>query len=154
MRVVLQRVTEASVEVEGVVVGAIAHGFVALVGVAEGDGMEQADALATKTVELRVFADDAGKFNRSLLDVGGAVLVVSQFTLLADVRKGRRPSFTGAAESAVAAELVERYAVVLGEVGATVARGRFGAKMLVRLANDGPVTIILDSAELERPRRS
>ena len=154
MRAVLQRVTEASVEVEGVVVGAIAQGFVALVGVAEGDGVEQADALATKTAELRVFADDAGKFNRSLLDVGGAALVVSQFTLLADVRKGRRPSFTGAAEPSVAAELVERYAAALGEVGATVARGRFGAKMLVRLANDGPVTIILDSAELERPRRS
>lgn len=153
MRIVLQRVSEARVEVEGEVVGAIAQGFVALVGVAAGDGAEQAEALATKTAELRVFADAAGKFNRSLQDVGGAALVVSQFTLLADVRKGRRPSFRGAAEPSVAAVLVERYATALEEQGVPVAQGRFGAKMLVSLCNDGPVTIVLDSAELERPRR-
>ncbi len=153
MRVVLQRVTEASVSVEGVMAGAIRQGFVALVGVGAGDGPEQAEALAAKTAELRVFADAAGKFNRSLLDLGGETLVISQFTLLADVRKGRRPSFKKAADPAIAAGLVERYAAALEERGVRVARGRFGAKMLVRLANDGPVTIVLDSADLERPRR-
>ena len=153
MRVVLQRVTEASVSVEGGLVGAIQQGFVALVGVGAGDGSEQAEALAAKTAELRVFADAAGKFNRALLDLGGEALVISQFTLLADVRKGRRPSFTKAADPAIAAGLVERYAAALEERGVRVARGRFGAKMLVRLANDGPVTIVLDSADLERPRR-
>ena len=153
MRVVLQRVTEASVSVEGVVVGAIKQGFVALVGVGSGDRSEQAEALAAKTAGLRVFVDAAGKFNHALVDLGGEALVISQFTLLADVRKGRRPSFTKAAEPSIAEGLVERYAATLEEHGVRVARGRFGAKMLVQLANDGPVTIVLDSADLERPRR-
>ncbi len=153
MRVVLQRVTEASVSVEGAEVGAIRQGFVALVGVGAGDGSEQAEALAAKTAALRVFADAAGKFNHALLDIGGEVLVISQFTLLADVRKGRRPSFTKAAEASIAEGLVERYAATLEKRGVCVARGRFGARMLVQLANDGPVTIVLDSADLERPRR-
>ena len=137
MRIVLQRVSEALVEVEGEVVGAIAQGFVALVGVAAGDGAEQAEALATKTAELRVFADAAGKFNRSLQDVGGAALVVSQFTLLADVRKGRRPSFRGAAEPSVAAVLVERYATALEEQVCRWRRGGSGRRCWCRSVTTG-----------------
>ena len=153
MRVVLQRVSRACVRVDGEIVGAIDAGFVALVGIADGDGEGQVDALVAKTVGLRVFADEAGKFNLSVSDIGGEVLVVSQFTLLADVRKGRRPSFLGAAAPEVAEPLVERFALGLEGRGVTVARGRFGASMAVELVNDGPVTIVLDSAELERSRR-
>ncbi len=154
MRVVLQRVTAATVTVDGEVAGAIGVGFVSLVGVARDDGPEQAEALAAKTAALRLFADAAGKFNRSLSEVGGAVLVISQFTLLANVRKGRRPSFTDAAPPETAGPLVERYAEALEAAGVTVARGQFGAHMLVELSNDGPVTIVMDSADLEGPRRS
>lgn len=143
MRVVLQRVTEASVAVDGEVVGAIGPGLVALVGIADGDDETVVRRAAEKTAALRVFRDDAGRFDRSVADVGGAVLVVSQFTLLADTRKGNRPSFTDAADPAIAAPLVDLYADTLRALGLTVATGRFGADMAVALVNDGPVTIVL-----------
>jgi len=153
VRAVLQRVTRASVAVDGETVGAIGGGLLALVGVAEGDGDEQAALLARKTAELRLFAGEQGRFERSLLESGGEVLVVSQFTLLADVRKGRRPSFTKAASPEQAERLVEAFAEALRALGAGVAMGRFGAQMHVELENDGPVTLVLDTEELERPRR-
>ncbi|MEE9277391.1 MAG: D-aminoacyl-tRNA deacylase [Dehalococcoidia bacterium] len=153
MRVVLQRVTQAGVSVDGETVGAIGPGLVALVGVAEGDDEAQADAMAAKVAGLRIFSDAEGKFNLSLVEVGGAVLVVSQFTLLANVRKGRRPSFVAAAAAEVAEPLVERFALRLRESGIPVEGGRFGARMAVELTNDGPVTIVIDSSDLERPRR-
>jgi D-tyrosyl-tRNA(Tyr) deacylase len=145
MRAVLQRVTSASVSVDDQVIGAIGHGLVALVGAARDDTGADAEILARKTAELRIFNDAHGKFNRSLLDVGGAVLVVSQFTLFADTRKGRRPGFTEAAPPEVAAPLVEAYADALRRLGVPVATGRFGAHMHVALVNDGPVTILLDT---------
>ena len=144
MRVLLQRVRQASVSVEDEVVGAIDQGFVALVGVGHADGEEQAAWLAKKVAGLRVFEDDDGKFNRSLLDVGGAALVVSQFTLYADSRKGRRPSFTNAAPPEVAEPLVARFADLLRAEGVPVEMGVFGAMMLVEIHNDGPVTIWLE----------
>jgi D-tyrosyl-tRNA(Tyr) deacylase len=144
MRVLLQRVREASVRVEGEVVGAIDRGFVALVGVGHADGEAQVAWLAKKVAGLRVFEDDEGKFNRSLLDVGGAALVVSQFTLYADSRKGRRPSFTDAAPPEVAEPLVARFADLLRAEGVPVEMGVFGAMMLVEIHNDGPVTIWLE----------
>jgi D-tyrosyl-tRNA(Tyr) deacylase len=144
MRVLLQRVREASVTVEGEVVGAIGQGFVALVGVGHADGEEQAAWLAKKVAGLRVFEDEEGKFNRSLLDVGGAALVISQFTLYADSRKGRRPSFTDAAPPEVAEPLVARFADLLRAEGVPVEMGVFGAMMLVEIHNDGPVTIWLE----------
>ena len=153
MRIVLQRVSRASVSVADEVVGKIDQGFVALVGVEEGDAEAQADLLAAKVVGLRVFDDDAGKFNLALADVDGAVLVISQFTLISDLRKGRRPAFTRAARPDIAAPLVERFAAQLSAAGVDVAGGRFGEHMIVDLTNDGPVTIVIDSAELERPRR-
>ena len=153
MRVVLQRVTRASVLVDGRVVGEIEHGLLTLGGVAQGDTEPQADALARKVVGLRIFADADGRFNESLLDVGGAALVVSQFTLHADVRKGRRPSFTDAARPEAAEPLVERFAQSMRESGVVVETGEFGAMMSVELVNDGPFTIVIDSADLERSRR-
>jgi D-tyrosyl-tRNA(Tyr) deacylase len=148
MRVLLQRVTCASVTVDGEIVGAIGPGLVALVGVtAEGDDAATAAALAAKVAHLRIFADDASRFNRSALEVGAQVLVISQFTLYADTRRGRRPSFTQAARPEAAAPLIERFAAELERLGLTVAGGRFGAHMLVELVNDGPVTIWLDSAD-------
>ena len=153
MRIVLQRVSHARVSVDGITVGAIGPGLVALVGVAADDTASQADAMAAKCAGLRLFADAEGKVNRSLTEMGGAVLVISQFTLLADVRRGRRPSFDGAASAEIAAPLVERFAQALEAAWVPVARGRFGAHMLVEMANDGPVTIVIDSADLERPRR-
>ena len=153
MRAVLQRVTRATVTIDGEAVGAIGPGLVVLLGVAQDDGPEDARRLATKTAELRIFADAEGRFNRSLLESGGAALVVSQFTLLADVRKGRRPSFVAAAAPEQASPLVDAFAGVLRELGVSVATGRFGAHMLVELENDGPVTIVLDTVELDRPRR-
>lgn len=153
MRAVLQRVTRASVMVDGEVVGAIGPGLLVLLGVAQGDGPEEARRLAAKAADLRIFADDEGRFNRSLLETGGAALVVSQFTLLADVRKGRRPSYVAAAPPEEASRLVDAFAEALRELGAPVATGRFGAHMRVELENDGPVTIVLDTADLERPRR-
>ena len=153
MRAVLQRVTRATVTIDGEAVGAIGPGLLVLLGVAQDDGPEDARRLATKTAELRIFADAEGRFNRSLLESGGAALVVSQFTLLADVRKGRRPSFVAAAAPEEASPLVDAFAGVLRELGVSVATGRFGAHMLVALENDGPVTIVLDTVELDRPRR-
>ena len=153
MRVVVQRVSRASVAVEGETVASIGRGLLLLVGVAQEDGEEEARRLAAKCAELRVFSDVEGKFNLSLLDVGGGALVVSQFTLLADTRRGRRPSFTGAAPPESAEPLVEAFARALREAGAPTQTGRFGAKMTVELVNDGPVTIVLDSGDFERPRR-
>lgn len=144
MRIVLQRVSSASVHVDGAVVGQIGPGLVALVGVGHGDGESEARWLANKTAELRIFADQDGKMNRSVVDVSGSVLVVSQFTLLGDCRKGRRPAFTAAAEPQLANSLYERFAELLSDRGLDVQRGIFAADMQVALVNDGPVTIILE----------
>ena len=147
MRALIQRVSEASVTVEGAAVGAIGPGLLVLLCAVEGDGEAEADFLAGKIAKLRIFEDEAGKMNRSLLDIGGEALVVSQFTLAADWRKGNRPSFIGAAEPARAEELYERFCNQLEAAGVPVATGRFAAKMAVALINDGPVTIWLDTAE-------
>jgi D-tyrosyl-tRNA(Tyr) deacylase len=153
LKAVIQRVTKASVSVGDETVGSIGSGLVVLLGVAQGDTAAEARRLAEKTAGLRIFSDAQGRFNLSLLDTGGEALVVSQFTLLADTRKGRRPSFTGAAPPEEAEPLVGEYEDALQRLGVRVAGGRFGAHMRVEILNDGPVTIILDSAELERPRR-
>ena len=147
MRALIQRVSDASVTVEGAVVGAIGPGLMVLLCAVQGDGEAEADFLAGKIAKLRIFEDEAGKMNRSLLDIGGKALVVSQFTLAADWRKGNRPSFIGAAEPAQAETLYERFCRQLEAAGVTVATGRFAAKMAVALVNDGPVTIWLDTAE-------
>ena len=147
MRALIQRVSEASVTVEGAVVGAVGPGLLVLLCAVEGDGEAEADFLAGKIAKLRIFEDEAGKMNRSLLDTGGEALVVSQFTLAADWRKGNRPSFIGAAEPARAEALYERFCNQLEAAGVPVATGRFAAKMAVALVNDGPVTIWLDTAE-------
>ncbi|HNP69527.1 MAG TPA: D-aminoacyl-tRNA deacylase [Kouleothrix sp.] len=152
MRAVVQRVSAASVTVDGVVVGQIARGLLILLGVGQGDTRAEAVLLAEKIANLRIFADDAGRFNRSALDIGGAALVVSQFTLYADTRRGRRPSFTDAALPDVAAPLVEAFAAELRARGLAVEQGVFGAHMDVMLHNDGPVTIMLDSAAFKEPR--
>ncbi|MBW8741666.1 MAG: D-tyrosyl-tRNA(Tyr) deacylase [Acidobacteria bacterium] len=144
MRAACQRVSSARVTVGGEVKGAIGRGLVVLLGVAVGDAGDEAERLARKVAQLRVFADEDGKFDRSLLDVGGAALVVSQFTLLADTRKGNRPSFTNAAPPEVAAPLVDAFGARLRELGVRVESGVFGASMAVELVNDGPVTVILD----------
>jgi D-tyrosyl-tRNA(Tyr) deacylase len=144
MRAVCQRVSEARVRVSGEVVGEIGTGLCVLVGVARGDGEADAARLAAKIARLRVFADEDGRFDRSVLDVGGAALVVSQFTLLADTTKGNRPSFSAAAAPEEAEGVYERFCAALGDAGVPVARGVFGAKMAVELVNDGPVTIVLD----------
>jgi D-tyrosyl-tRNA(Tyr) deacylase len=144
VRSVVQRVSRASVTVGGEEVGAIGPGLCALVGVTHDDGPDQAAALARKLWHLRVFEDDGGAMNRSVAETSGAVLVVSQFTLYGDTRKGRRPSFVGAARPEHAEPLVDRVVAELRELGATVATGRFGADMAVDLVNDGPVTMILD----------
>jgi D-tyrosyl-tRNA(Tyr) deacylase len=124
-----------------------------LIGVREGDDEATARRLATRTAELRIFEDAEGRFNRSLLETGYSALVVSQFTLYGDTRKGRRPSFNDAARPEVAEPLVEAYATALESLGVTVARGRFGAHMQVELVNDGPVTLVIDSADFDKPRR-
>jgi D-tyrosyl-tRNA(Tyr) deacylase len=154
MRLVLQRVTRAAVRVDGETVGEIGAGLLILAGVHEGDTDAEAQRLATKTAELRIFPDDEGRFNRSLIEVAGEALVVSQFTLYAETRRGRRPSFIAAARPDVAQPLVEAYADALETLGLRVARGRFGAHMEVELVNDGPVTVIIDTDDLERPRRA
>ena len=143
MRAVLQRVSSASVRAGERTLGEIGAGLVVLLGVAAGDTDADCDRLAGKVARLRVFANEDGRFDRSLLDVGGAALVVSQFTLLASTDKGNRPSFTGAAEPELAAPLVERFCVALRQLGVPVETGRFGAAMQVELVNDGPVTIVL-----------
>ncbi len=151
MRAVVQRVRRGQVAVEGLVVGEIGPGFVILLGVGHSDGPEEANQLAAKIANLRIFADREGKTNLSLLDVGGEALVISQFTLYADCRKGRRPSFVRAAPPDVAAPLVETFAVELRQAGVgRVETGEFGAMMLVDIANDGPFTIVLDSDDLRR----
>ena len=152
MRAVVQRVSRAEVRVEDAPVGAIGPGLLVLLGVGPGDGPEEAQLLAEKIVQLRIFNDAEGKFNLSALDVDGAVLVVSQFTLYADTRKGRRPSFLSAAPPAVAEPLVERFMDAVRAKGLTVAGGRFGAHMEVELVNDGPVTIVLDTEDWKRSR--
>jgi D-aminoacyl-tRNA deacylase len=145
MRAVIQRVTEASVTVNNQVVGQIGGGLLVLLGIGVGDQLAEATLLAEKIANMRIFADDDGRFNRSALDVGGAALVVSQFTLYADTRRGRRPSFAAAAPPELAAPLVDAFVAALRERGMTVASGVFGAHMQVALLNDGPVTIVLDS---------
>ena len=147
MKALLQRVTSASVSIAGEVAGKIGQGLVVFVGVANGDTEKDAQYLAEKTVNLRIFSDDVGRFNLSALDVKGELLVVSQFTLLADTRKGRRPSFTEAAPPAQAEELFERFVAQVRTSGLKVETGRFQEYMQVEIHNDGPVTILLDSKE-------
>ena len=149
MRALLQRVLSASVSVGGETVGAIGPGYLILLGVREGDTEAEAAFLARKTAELRIFEDEAGKMNRSLLDAGGEALVVSQFTLCADCRKGRRPSCVAAMRPPESEALYLRYAALLEKAGIRrVEHGVFGAEMLVSLENDGPVTILLDTDEI------
>ena len=148
MRAVVQRVKRASVSVEGAVIASVGRGLLVLVGVAEGDAEADADLLADKTANLRIFADDDGKMNRSVKDASGAVLAVSQFTLLGDARKGRRPSFTEACAPERAVALFERFCSQVRAQGIECATGRFQATMDVELVNDGPVTILLDSKRL------
>jgi D-aminoacyl-tRNA deacylase len=147
VRALLQRTTGARVRVGNELVGEIEGGLVVLLGVGPDDDEPTADALARRVTELRIFDDDAGRTNLSLIDVGGAVLVVSQFTLYADTRRGRRPGFTGAAPPELAERLYVRFAGALRVLGVTVATGRFGAVMGVELVNDGPFTIWLDTAD-------
>lgn len=144
VRVALQRVGEASVTVGGGRVASIGRGLLLLVGVAEGDGGADVAAAVDKIAGLRIFPDDEGKMNRSIQDVGGEILVVSQFTLLGDVRRGRRPSFTGAAHPDVAAPLIDRMVEGFRAAGLPADQGEFGASMQVGLVNDGPVTLVLD----------
>ena len=144
MRVVLQRVARASVAVDGREIGSIGRGFLVLVGFADSDGPDQIGWMADKIVGLRVFPDDEGRMNRDLVDVGGALLVVSQFTLYADARKGRRPSFVGAAPPERARSNYDQFVDELRRRDMSVATGEFGALMDVELVNDGPVTLILD----------
>jgi len=144
MRAVCQRVSEARVAVEGSVVGEIGAGLVVLLGIERDDTPAEAEHLAGKVARLRIFEDETGKFARSLLDVHGSALVISQFTLIADTRKGNRPSFTRAARPEEANPLYERFCEELAREGANVQQGVFGARMAVELVNDGPVTIVLD----------
>jgi D-tyrosyl-tRNA(Tyr) deacylase len=148
MRALLQRVTHASVTVNEQIVGQIALGLLVLLGVGQDDSEVQVKTLADKIVHMRIFGDDEGKMNRSLLDIGGEVLVVSQFTLYADIRRGRRPSFTNAAPPSLAEPLVERFKDAIAAYRLRVADGIFGAHMQVELVNSGPVTIWLDSEQL------
>jgi D-aminoacyl-tRNA deacylase len=153
MRAVIQRVNGASVSVGEEIVSQIGMGLLVLLGIARGDSSAEAILLAEKVAAMRIFPDEHGRFNRSALDAGGAALVVSQFTLYADTRRGRRPSFSDAAPPETAAPLVEDFATALRRQGLTVATGVFGAYMRVALVNDGPVTIILDSETFRAPRR-
>lgn len=146
MRLVLQRVARASVSVDGTVTGSVGKGLMVLVGIGHDDTPAVVKAFADRTCDLRIFRDDAGLTNRSLMDVGGEVLAVSQFTLYADTRKGRRPSFLGAAPPDLGNALYEAYCTALEARGVRVGRGVFGAEMAVELVNDGPMTIWLDSA--------
>ena len=153
MRALVQRVAQASVEIESNTVGSIGPGLLVLLGVSADDEEADAEYLVPKIVNLRVFADDENRFNRSVVDVGGEALVVSQFTLYADTRRGRRPDFTRAAPPDLAERLYEHTVWLLRETGLTVATGRFQAYMQVKSQNDGPVTIMLDSADRHRSRR-
>lgn len=145
MRVVLQRVSHASVTVEEKVIGKIQRGFLLLVAVTHDDAMEDMEYLVRKIVQMRIFEDEEGKLNRSIQDIGGKILSVSQFTLYADTKKGNRPSFSKAAPGDVAIEMFEQFNGLLRETGIPVETGRFGADMKVELLNVGPVTILLDS---------
>ena len=145
MKVVLQRVAHASVTVDEKVIGKIQRGFLLLVGVTHDDAMEDMEYLVRKIVQMRIFEDEEGKLNRSIQDIGGEILSVSQFTLYADTKKGNRPSFSKAAPGDVAIEMFEQFNGLLRETGIPVETGQFGADMKVELLNDGPVTILLDS---------
>ena len=146
MRLVVQRVLRASVSVDGIRIAEIGAGALVLAGVARRDDATIIDRMADKLVGLRYFEDDDGRTNRSVLDAGGALLVVSQFTLVADLRRGRRPGFTDAAPPDLAVPLLDRFVTRLQEAGITVESGRFGAVMAVELVNDGPFTLVVDSA--------
>jgi D-tyrosyl-tRNA(Tyr) deacylase len=148
MRALLQRVSRASVTIDEQVAGQIGWGLLVFLGVGQGDSEAQIKILADKIVQLRIFGDEAGKMNRSLLDIQGEVLVISQFTLHADVRRGRRPSFTDAAPPSIAEPLYERFKEAIAGYGLTVTSGIFGASMQIELCNEGPVTIWMDSEEL------
>ncbi|MBR3873053.1 MAG: D-tyrosyl-tRNA(Tyr) deacylase [Clostridia bacterium] len=148
MRAVIQRVTEANVKIDGETVGQIGQGFLVLIGVEEGDGEADFKYMATKVPNLRIFEDEAGKMNRSLVDVRGQILAVSQFTLFGDARSSRRPSFIQAARPETANPMYERLVAHWREMGIHVETGRFGADMKVSLVNDGPVTIMMDSHKL------
>jgi hypothetical protein len=145
MKVVLQRVAHASVTVDEKVIGKIQRGFLLLVGVTHDDAMEDMEYLVRKIVQMRIFEDEEGKLNRSIQDIGGEILSVSQFTLYADTKKGNRPSFSKAAPGDVALEMFEQFNSLLRDTGIPVETGQFGADMKVELLNDGPVTILLDS---------
>lgn len=153
MRAVVQRVLRARVTVDGDETGQIGAGLLVYVGVAPGDGDAEVDWLASKLATLRIFPDDAGRFDRSVEDLSGSILVVSQFTLYGDTRRGRRPAFTAAAAPEVAEPRIDELVSALRARGLPVATGRFGAHMEVDGVNDGPVTILLDSADRDRPRR-
>ena len=153
MRALIQRVAQASVSVDGAVVGSIGPGLIVFLGVGRGDAEEDAEYLVEKIANLRIFADAEDKFNLSALDSGAEVLLVSQFTLYANTRKGRRPSFVDAAPPQHAEPLFQRTIAMFRERGMKVEMGRFQEHMLVQLVNDGPVTLMLDSADRNRPRR-
>ena len=154
MRALIQRVRWAKVRVEGRVVGEIGRGLLIFLGVAREDGETDVETLAPRAAHLRIFPDDEGKMNRSLVEIAGQALVVSQFTLYADCRKGRRPSFVAAGDPGEAERLYEAFTRRLEKEGVSAATGTFQAMMEVELLNEGPVTIMLDSKELSRPRRS
>ena len=153
MRALVQRVTQASVEIDGETVGAIDDGLVVLVGIHEDDDEEDAAYVVNKTVNLRIFGDDAGRFDRSALDTGAEFLVISQFTLYGDTRRGRRPSFSHAMPPEPATALFDRTLRLFEQTGLNVETGQFQAHMIVSIKNDGPVTIMIDSADRQRPRR-
>ena len=153
MRALVQRVTGASVTVEDETIGSIGTGLVVFIGISSDDDAADADYLANKIANLRIFFDDDGRFDRSALDLGAELLIVSQFTLYADTRKGRRPSFTDAAPPEQAEALFAKTVEIFRSTGLRVETGRFQAHMLVNIANDGPVTIYIDSAERKQPRR-
>ena len=152
MRAIIQRVNQAAVTVDGTIVGQIQQGLLVLLGVGQNDGEPEAQLLAEKIVQMRIFSDSDGKFNMSIVDVGGAILAVSQFTLYADTRRGRRPSFSNAARPELALPLFEHFCAAVRNFGLQVETGVFGAHMDVALVNDGPVTIILDSDKFSEPR--
>ncbi len=154
MRALIQRVSKASVTVDGEVLGQIGPGLVVFVGISETDGPKEIEYTVSKTVNLRIFSDEQGRFNLSALDEGAQLLVISQFTLYGDTRRGRRPSFSHAAAPEVAADLFEDTLLAFRGTGLSVETGRFQAYMNVKLHNDGPVTIMVDSDDLNRPRRA
>lgn len=147
MKAVVQRVGRATVSVDGHVVGRIGPGLVILVGVSGEDGAADAEAIGSKIAGLRIFADDGGLMNRSIIDVGGEVLVISQFTLYGDIRRGRRPSFVEAARPEIASPLIDLVSEVMRSLGIAVSEGSFGARMEVELVNDGPVTLVIETRQ-------